>query len=193
MEERASAEAATQAIEDHIRGYFQGHAIDIVHHRFSRRRRKSLPALRIAVISPGPQINCWAYITIGCWAAAQQHGHGLEFIITAKAHDQRFLELAAINAYYHVSHHLDVGHSAPIGEPWTPGSACDHLLVSLPYLHGSDLEHCAFSGGHARLLWLLPVTAAEIAFRRQNGTEALEQLFEDTEIDPNDLHRSSVA
>lgn len=43
-------------------------------------------------------------------------------------------------------------HNMPIGEPWVPGSTCDHLLISLPYLHGPDLEHCTLPGGHARIL-----------------------------------------
>jgi hypothetical protein len=73
-----------------------------------------------------------------------------------------------------------------------PNSACDHLLVSLPYLHGPDLEHCSLRDGHARLLWILPVTGSEIAFRRENGHEALEVLFDEAEIDPIDPHRASV-
>jgi hypothetical protein len=66
------------------------------------------------------------------------------------------------------------------------------LLVSLPYLHGPDLEHCPLPNGHTRILWTLPVTATEIAFRREHGHEALEQLFDDHEIDPNDPKRASV-
>ncbi|MGW3241618.1 suppressor of fused domain protein [Streptomyces sp. NPDC001070] len=55
---------------------------------------------------------------------------------------------------------------------------------------GSSL--CALPGGHARLLWLLPVTASEIAFRRKHGTEALEQLFDEAEINPVDPRRPAV-
>lgn len=47
----------------------------------------------------------------------------------------------------------------PIGEPWVPGSPCDHLLISLAYFHGPDLEHCPLPEGHARMLWTLPVTS----------------------------------
>ncbi|MFE5519143.1 suppressor of fused domain protein [Streptomyces virginiae] len=96
-------------------------------------------------------------------------------------------------ANYHCGgHQLDLEHSVPIGEPWVPGSTCDHLLISLPYLHGPDLEHCPLPGGHARILWTLPVTAAEIGFRRRQGHEALEQLFDEAEINPIDPFRASV-
>jgi hypothetical protein len=40
--------------------------------------------------------------------------------------------------------------------------------------------------GHARLLWALPVMAAEIGFRRYDGHEALEQLFDEIGIVPTD-------
>ncbi|MFF3457026.1 hypothetical protein ACFYXH_22380 [Streptomyces sp. NPDC002730] len=36
------------------------------------------------------------------------------------------------------------------------------------------------------------MTSAEIAFRRQNGHEALERLFDEAEIDPTDPFRASV-
>ncbi|WP_284440312.1 suppressor of fused domain protein [Streptomyces vilmorinianum] len=75
-----------------------------------------------------------------------------------------------------------------------PGSACTHLLVSLPYLHGPDLEHCPLpGGGHARFLWLLPVTDSEIAYRRAHGTEALERLFDEAGVNPVDPRRAPVA
>jgi aminoglycoside phosphotransferase len=98
-----------------------------------------------------------------------------------------------MTACYHVDHHLDLEHSLPIGEPWLPGSRCDHLLISLPYLHGLDLEHCPLADGHARILWVLPVTAAEMAYRREHGHEALEQLFDEHAIVPTDPRRPSVA
>lgn len=49
------------------------------------------------------------------------------------------------------------------------------------------------TGGHARILWTLPVTTAEIEFRRRHGHEALEQLFDEAEIIPTDPFRASVA
>ncbi|MFI0357182.1 suppressor of fused domain protein [Actinomadura sp. 9N407] len=66
--------------------------------------------------------------------------------------------------------------------------------MSLTYLHGPALERCALPNGHqARFLWLLPVTASEIAFRRTHGTEALEQLFDQAGIDPVDPDRAAVS
>ncbi|MET8747483.1 suppressor of fused domain protein [Streptomyces sp. NPDC004728] len=80
-----------------------------------------------------------------------------------------------------------------LGQLWLPGSHCDHLLISLPYLHGPDLENCPLPDGHARILWVLPVTAAEMACRREHGHEALEQLFDEHAIALTDPRRPSAA
>jgi hypothetical protein len=106
------------------------------------------------------------------------------------------VELLAMNAYYHAGppdQRLDLGHTVPIGEPWLPGSACDHALISAPYPWGTDLEVCDWVGGHARLLWYLPITEAERDHKRDRGLEALEQRFEDARLDFADSNRASVA
>ncbi|MGX1671352.1 suppressor of fused domain protein [Streptomyces sp. NPDC055400] len=152
-----------------------------------------MPELRVLVVGPGPRSDSWAFVTAGCWTGTEMDGHGLEFVMTAHVRDQRFIDLMAVITYYHRGgHRLGLEDSMPIGEPWVPGSTCDHLLISLPYLHGPDLEHCPLPGGHARILWTLPVTAAEIEFRRRRGHEALEHLFDEAEIVPTDPFRTSV-
>lgn len=184
---------AAEVVESHVRAFFQGHAVEVVHHDLGPERRAVVPDLRVLVVSPGPRGDSWAYVTAGCWAAMEKDGPGPEFVMTAHVRDQRFIQLMAMIAYYHCGgHQLDLEHSMPIGEPWVPGSTCDNLLISLPYLHGPDLEHCPVPGGHARVLWTLPVTTAEIEFRRQHGHEALEQLFDEAEINPTDPFRASV-
>ncbi|MFH9745106.1 recombinase family protein [Streptomyces anulatus] len=96
-------------------------------------RREAVPDLRVLVVGPGPRSDSWAYVTAGCWAAMEKDGHGLEFVMTTHARDQRFIDLMAMIAYYHCGgHQLDLEHSMPIGEPWVPGSTCNHLLISLP-------------------------------------------------------------
>jgi hypothetical protein len=184
---------AAEAVESHVRAFFEGHVVEAVDHDLGPQRRDVLPDLRVLVVGPGPRGDGWAYVTAGCWASTERDGHGLEFVMTAHVRDPRFIELMAMIAYYHCGgHRLDLAHSMPIGEPWVPGSTCDHLLVSLPYLHGPDLEQCPLPGGHARILWTLPVTGAEIEFRRSHGHEALEQLFDEAAIIPTDPFRRSV-
>ncbi|WP_116248034.1 suppressor of fused domain protein [Nocardiopsis sp. FIRDI 009] len=186
--------SAAEAVEVHVRGFFTGHPVEAVDHTPGLRGRKAVPDRRVLVVGPGPRGDCWTYVTAGCCAPAEEDGRGREFVMTAHVRDQRFIELMAMVAGYHLEgRRLDVEHSVPIGEPWVPGSTCDHLLISLPYLHGPGLEHCPVPGGHARVLWALPVTAAEIEFRRRHGHEALERLFDEAEIIPTDPFRASVA
>ncbi|MFG2621859.1 suppressor of fused domain protein [Streptomyces sp. NPDC048507] len=184
---------ATEAVEAHVRAFFEGHSVETVVPGPGPEGRRAVPGLRVLVVSPGPRGDSWAYVTAGCWAAMAEDGRGPEFVMTARVRDERFVDLMVMLADYHRGgHRLDLEHSMPIGEPWVPGSACDHLLISLPYLHGPDLEHCPLPAGHARVLWALPVTAAEIEFRGREGHEALERLFDDAEIAPVDPFRASV-
>lgn len=184
---------AVESVETHVRGFFQDHSVTAEDYDLGPERREMVPGLRILTVSPGPCADSWAYVTAGCWPVAGREGHGVEFVLTTPVRDERFAALLAMTAFYHAVHHLDLGHSLPIGEPWLPGSECDHLLVSLPYLHGPDLERCPLPDGHARILWVLPVTAAEMEYRREHGHEALERLFDEHAIVPTDPKRRSVA
>ncbi|MFG2976973.1 suppressor of fused domain protein [Streptomyces sp. NPDC048331] len=186
-------EQAIADVETHVRGFFAGHVVTVDDYDLGVGRRGAVPDLRILTVGPGPRADSWTYVTAGCWSASAANGHGLEFVLSGPVRDERLADLLAMTSYYHASHHLDIGHSLPIGEPWLPGSPCDHLMISLPYLHGPDLEQCPLPDGHARILWLLPVTAAEMAYRREHGHEALEQLFDEQAIIPTDPLRASVA
>ncbi|WP_185078529.1 suppressor of fused domain protein [Nonomuraea jabiensis] len=123
-------------------------------------------------------------------------GHGLEFVLTARTDDWQHLESMTMNAYYHAGpphQRLDHGHVVPIGRPWFADSVCDRYLISLPYPFGPDFEVCAWDGGHARILWLLPITSAERDLIMNAGLEAFESLLEEKRVDYTDPHRSSVA
>ena len=51
---------------------------------------------------------------------------------------------------------------------------------------------CDWEVGHARILWLLPITEAERDFKAANGLEALEQRLEAARIDFWDPARPST-
>jgi Suppressor of fused protein (SUFU) len=161
---------AQAAVLAHLRGYFAGHRVDVRDPPDARVRER---------------------------IAMHDSEHGLEFVLIAPDAAPRHALLVTIAAHYHANpddagFRLDLGHTVPIGEPWSPGSSCDHLLVSLPYPFGRELEVCAWEGGHARLLWLLPITTAERDFKAANGLDALEQRFEDAALEYWDTRRASV-
>src|SRR4051812_44779420 len=160
----AGLSTAQAAVLAHLRQFFAGHRVD-VREPPDARVQERIPRFSIAAVAPGPVIDQHVYLSLGCWEAVHDGEHGLEFLLIAPDAEPRHALRVAMTAYYHANpkdatFRLDLGHTVPIGEPWSPGSSCDHLLVSLPYPFDPELEACAWDGGHARLLWLLPIAAA---------------------------------
>jgi hypothetical protein len=83
-----------------------------------------------------------------------------------------------MTVFYNRTGKLGLGHTVPIGEPWLPGSGCDHLLISLPYPFGPDLQTCHVGDRHIDILWLLPITERERTLKVSSGLESLESRFE---------------
>lgn len=187
--------AGTDAVANHQHKYFAGHVS--VERRWPGPIDQRAPGMRVHEFAPGPRTPAWTYASVGVWSATHTaEGHGLEFVMLAPGQYDRMVELVTLAAFFHAgpeSQRLDLGHTVPIGEPWLPGSSCDHLLVSLPYTFGPELEWTEWEGGHARHLWLLPITEAERQFKVEFGQEALEQRLENAAVVPTDPQRASVA
>jgi hypothetical protein len=98
--------------------------------------------------------------------------------------------LTAVAHYHRTGERLGLGHTVNFGQPWVAGSGCTHGLISLPYLDGPALEWLVELG--VRFLWLIPITAAELAFKRKHGLDALEERFERASFDYLDPERPSV-
>ena len=79
-----------------------------------------------------------------------------------------------------------------IGRPWLVGSFMERLLVSRPYPFGPKLEEADQVAAQLRILWLLPIYEDEAQILEMDGLEALEQRFENAEIDLLDPLRTSV-
>jgi hypothetical protein len=47
-------------------------------------------------------------------------------------------------------------------------------------------------GPEIRFLWLIPISASEVIYKKQHGLEALESLFEQTNLDYLKPNRASV-
>jgi hypothetical protein len=178
-----------EAVRTRIDTFFAGHAI--------LERRWLLgpmvdehPRFYVCEIGPGPRSRLWLYASVG--ASDLRVEPAIEFILACPAQSERGVELVTMTARYHHNEGLGNGHTLPIGEPWLPGSACDHLLVSLPYPWGPELEVVSQPGAHAHILWLLPITAAERTYKAQHGQEALEGVFETKKLKYWDVRRASL-
>jgi len=195
MIRRFRGSTARDALTAHHHAFFAGH--DITARRWPEGPAdQRLPGFFVHEVSPGPRYDGWTYLSVGAWSAVHHgNGHGLEFLISADRSDPRLVELITMNAYYHAGpdhQRLDLGHTLPIGEPWLPGSACDHMLVGLPYSFGPDLEICTWRGGHLRILELLPITRTERDYKVAHGAEALEQRLEEAGAHTGDPLRAPV-
>lgn len=176
-------------VRRHLRRFFAGHPCE-EHIWTLGPALDELPRLKAAEFAPGPKSDLWIYATIGAWEARADPR--LEFFIAAREPDLRHVELLFMIAWYHGRYGLGEGHTMPIGEPWLPGSGCEFFLVSLPYPFGPRLEVCDFEGGELRVLWLLPITAAERDYKKREGLEALEQRFDDCGLEYWAHDRASV-
>lgn len=179
MEEHDLSPAA-QAVVDHLSRCFPPGEV-VIEAPVPGPMHQLVPHLHIARIQPDPTARSWLYVTASLWPATQREGHGLDFALFAPAQSSWHVETLTTVAYYHATggtYALGHGHTVAIGQPWLPGSTCDYLLVSLPYPWGQGFEICPVPGGHTRLLWLLPITADEKAYRHEHGLEALEQRLE---------------
>jgi hypothetical protein len=178
-------------LENHVRGFFDGRQVDSLTWPYGplARTNAHFHVLRIAPTDPG---GLWVYVSIGGWAWGTHTDRGLEFIIATDHETDRAVELLAMNVWYNRDSALGVGHTVPNGEPWLPGSACDHWVISLPYPWGPDLEVAHVGDRHVDFVWMLPITKAECDFKVEFGLEALEQHFEDAELEYWDATRTSL-
>lgn len=132
-----------------------------------------LPDFHIAKVRPETPDGMWVFASIGAWAATSDEPTSLEFLAVARSEAAAVMQQLAFAAYYHAGapeHRLGVGHTVPIGQGWVSGSPLDHILVSLPYLWGPELEHCPVSGRHVQVVWLLPIYEVERDFKVRHGS-----------------------
>lgn len=180
-----------QCVHRHVAGFF-------VNQRLTPRAfdrgpiQATLPGFHAIEVGPGPRLGRTTYISVGAGFPDDGDEH-LELVTVASSPSARHVELLAMAAHYHrTGEQLGLGHTFPIGEPWLPGSALEHFLVSLPYPFGPELEHLAIPGHNVRFLWLLPISTSERDHKRAYGIEALEARFDVAKIAYWDPRRRPV-
>ncbi len=158
--------------------------------------REGLPRFRVACIHPANTGEPFVYLSCGAWEASVKGALGQEFFLLASHPDPAHVDTIGAVALAHLAGKglLGLGTVLPLGRPWVEGSACDHLLVTLPYPYGPNLERVPVSDGFALAFrWLVPITPAEAALAQAQGGEAVEQRLEAARADFLDPRRSSVA
>jgi hypothetical protein len=178
------------ALEEHVRRFFAERTIEVFTWPTGPIRAQN-PHFRVLRVAPTTSGDVWTYISVGGWAATDGHA-GLEFLLCTDSAEDRAVELLAMTVFYNREGVLGLGHTLPIGEPWRPSSQCDHLLVSLPYPFGPDLQTCHVGDRHVEFLWLLPITKGERDFKVSSGLEALESRFDDVGLRYWQVDRTSA-
>ncbi|HEV3315944.1 MAG TPA: suppressor of fused domain protein [Candidatus Angelobacter sp.] len=160
--------------------------------QFNRGPIHDLPSeFRILRFAPNKIHSMWAYATV-CMSQPGDR-YPLELHMFAPMPNDDVTELLVVTAHYHrTGKELGLGHSVNFGRPWWSGSQCDRGLISLPYLDGPQLEWLEGNGQKVRFLWLIPVTKAEIDFKKESGLDALEKKFDERKLDYLNPLRSSV-
>lgn len=106
---------------------------------------------------------------------------------------EEIVELLVVTAHYHhTGARLDLGHSVNFGRPWLDNSRCSFGLISLPYLDGPSLENLPRGSAIVKCYWLIPITAAEMEFKKTRGLEALEEQFDQAKLDYLNPNRQST-
>ena len=177
-----------QAIQDHYTKVWST-PTDTV--RWNKGPVDALPEdFRVLVIRRSPEMTAYA---TRCMSQPMDKER-LEIHLLTHAeqkHQPDLVEILTSVAHYHrTGRALELGHTVNFGKPWLVGSACTHGLISLPYLDGPELEWLAEP--EVRFLWLIPITEAEMRFKKRHGLEALEQKLEENQFNFLDPRRPSV-
>ena len=150
-----------------------------------------LPSFNVLKFAPTEKRNSWIYAT--CGMSENDEEQGLELFILAPTENDFLIKLLAAIAHYHASGNvLNLGHTVNFGCAWYEEYKCDHGLISLPYLYGPNLEWLKSGAMDIRFLWLIPITAEELQYKKDCGIEALEDKFEETQFNYIDPFRNSV-
>ncbi|CAA9211187.1 MAG: hypothetical protein AVDCRST_MAG41-308 [uncultured Corynebacteriales bacterium] len=179
---------AQTAIEAHLRHGFPGQRVVV---QGWRTDAMSAPNVRVLRVDPETRGGLWLHVSSGA-SASREGPDGSEFVLVTPFKTLRAVELLAMVVYFHGVQELAVGDTVSVGEPWLPGSGCGHLLVSNPYLLADELWTLPLPDRLVSFRWVIPITAQERAYAREQGLDALEQRFEEAGLEYWDPHRRSV-
>jgi hypothetical protein len=165
-----------EQIQNHYESVWQNNAIVC---SFSNGPTHELPAdFSVLKFPPNRHRNMWTYAT--CCMSAPSNSPPIELHLFSPHESEEIVELLFAAAHYHrTAAHLDLHHTVNFGRGWQEKSPCDHGFISLPYLDGPNLENLPTeNGATTKFYWLIPITQAELDFKRKFGVEALEQQFD---------------
>ena len=146
----------------------------------------------ILEIPPNKKHSMWTYCTVGM-SVDRLDENLIELFVYSAEQDESLVELMTVCASYHRNKlPLGLHHTVFIGRSWQDNSLCDHGFISQAYLDGEELEFFYFENEIIHCYWFIPITEKEVFFKEKNGCEALEQLFEEKQLDYLNPNRESL-
>jgi len=186
-------ETRVAALEGHVRRFWAGHIVESA--TWDRGPvRERLPYFSSYRVLPVKAGGAWVYVTVGSSVDSSVEGSGTEFFLMSPWADPVHSETLAMVGHFNSfeAHRLGVGSTVRLGRPWMEDSLMDHLLVSLPYPYGPNLEWAPSEAGCAQFLWLLPIHKSESDFVRNEGLEAFEEILDRAHVNFLEVDRSPV-
>jgi hypothetical protein len=78
---------------------------------------------------------------------------------------------------------LHWGHTVPNGKPMTAQpSLLTNFFFFQPCMEAEDFDQLVIEGDEVSILWMVPITDAELAYKRAHGANALLDLFAEHEL-----------
>ena len=136
---------------------------------------------KVLLFPPRAERDLWTYATCGMSYGIVSDGMELHLFSPEKSDDLVEI-LYALAHFHHTGSMLGLWHTVNFGRPWLRSSECNFGLISLPYLDGPTLENSKHGNDEIKFYWLIPVTGAEVDFKKKSGIEALESKFEESDF-----------
>ena len=150
--------------------------------------------LGVVRVTPSEEHAAAIYISAGAGAEPMEDGYGVEMFLLAPRDESQAVKLVSMAAHLHADprYPLSLGQVLEIGQPWLPGSTCQHLLVCLPDAFGPEFEWLSSRERTIRFVWLVPITAREAELARDQGYAALQEKLAAAQVDLGEPGRKSV-
>ena len=149
-------------------------------------------AFRVFEFPPNKEHNFYCYCTVGM-SVDRVDDSLVELVVYSLGPERSLIVLLTVCASYHRNGlPLNLGHTVNVGQPWLYNSLCDHGFISLPYLDGPKLEQFHFGAQKIHCYWFIPITIQERDYKMKHGAEALEQLFEEKQLDYLNPNRKNL-
>jgi Suppressor of fused protein (SUFU) len=132
----------------------------------------------------------WRYTTVGM---SEGESDGIEAFLIVRDQNLRAVELLYALAHFHrTGAPLNLGHTVNFGTALWDGSNLDHGFLSFPYVDANGFDSFECDGRKTHVTWVIPITASERNYKKTDGVEALETLFEEHGLDYLNPARPSV-